>query len=627
MGAILLGSGGSLPENDESTNTISLPDSLPIDPTVLVDGVGIGVPSHGMHIPAGGLTDQVLTKLSDDDYAMAWEDPAASETSYENGLTELDNVVRLGGALTQNTNIDIENNLFSIYFDDSSYSGKIEIGDSTFSISTWDQELYAGNRFSIHMLGAITLIAHDGANSIRLDITETSFEIADTVNSKGVVYGGDYSGNFTDRSLVDKGYVDSVISGASYWSRTTGTPNYIKPATSADWIYVGGGIHFEGLDGVISVDDGSASDGYSLTIQAGNPDGATNDGGTITIKAGNAIFGDSGSVPGGIFLDPGNQYAINNYHPITLGSSVSTATAFEILAEGTASNIHIAIGPKGTGQFRTLASTNHLYNSQFIHIGSAAEWRVTSSYTLEIHGGDGNTDQSGKDTTIRGGSGNGIGDGGDLFLRPGFGGASGIAGNMYFGTGSSGYLGNDDTETDIVAYDTVTGLLTYRSVASIGGSLSFGTSDQIPHMNIGGTDFEYTDNFRYHSSGYMDIVKPGAATSYIRAQYNYFTIYVLGTLRTALTPSASDSAIAVAYQFDTSTNFATAGAKLVSVQNNNVEKFFIDKDGSTWFNGSVQVGNMTTTERDALTPANGMIIYNTTTNAFNFRENGTWVTK
>ena len=40
-----------------------------------------------------------------------------------------------------------------------------------------------------------------------------------------------------------------------------------------------------------------------------------------------------------------------------------------------------------------------------------------------------------------------------------------------------------------------------------------------------------------------------------------------------------------------------------------------------------QAPNLTTTERNALTPANGMIIYNTTTNVFNFYENGVWVTK
>jgi hypothetical protein len=39
------------------------------------------------------------------------------------------------------------------------------------------------------------------------------------------------------------------------------------------------------------------------------------------------------------------------------------------------------------------------------------------------------------------------------------------------------------------------------------------------------------------------------------------------------------------------------------------------------------LSSMTTAERDALTAIDGMIVYNTTTNAFNFYENGSWVTK
>ena len=40
--------------------------------------------------------------------------------------------------------------------------------------------------------------------------------------------------------------------------------------------------------------------------------------------------------------------------------------------------------------------------------------------------------------------------------------------------------------------------------------------------------------------------------------------------------------------------------------------------------GYVQVNSLTTTERDALTAANGMIIYNTTDNKFQGYENGAW---
>jgi hypothetical protein len=43
--------------------------------------------------------------------------------------------------------------------------------------------------------------------------------------------------------------------------------------------------------------------------------------------------------------------------------------------------------------------------------------------------------------------------------------------------------------------------------------------------------------------------------------------------------------------------------------------------------GALLIPRMTTAQRDALTAVNGMIVYNSTTNAFNFYENGAWVTK
>lgn len=47
----------------------------------------------------------------------------------------------------------------------------------------------------------------------------------------------------------------------------------------------------------------------------------------------------------------------------------------------------------------------------------------------------------------------------------------------------------------------------------------------------------------------------------------------------------------------------------------------------SWLIAQFRAPNMTTTERNALTAENGMIIYNTTTNQFEFYENGAWVTK
>jgi hypothetical protein len=51
----------------------------------------------------------------------------------------------------------------------------------------------------------------------------------------------------------------------------------------------------------------------------------------------------------------------------------------------------------------------------------------------------------------------------------------------------------------------------------------------------------------------------------------------------------------------------------------------LDMSGNAIIDGFVQFGSLTTVERDALTAANGMVIYNSTDNKFQGYENGSWV--
>ena len=81
----------------------------------------------------------------------------------------------------------------------------------------------------------------------------------------------------------------------------------------------------------------------------------------------------------------------------------------------------------------------------------------------------------------------------------------------------------------------------------------------------------------------------------------------------------------------TDVNFSSTGANQFLIRatgvvgvGTNLPQGALDVSSTT---GAFIVPRMTTAQRNTLTGVNGMIIYNTTTNQFNFFEAGAWVTK
>ena len=89
-----------------------------------------------------------------------------------------------------------------------------------------------------------------------------------------------------------------------------------------------------------------------------------------------------------------------------------------------------------------------------------------------------------------------------------------------------------------------------------------------------------------------------------------------------------ENALAI-FSNDTSNNFPESHHIIWRDGKLGVGVFFpsesLETSGNAVVNGFVQFGSLTTTERDALTAANGMVIYNSTDNKFQGYENGAWV--
>ncbi len=116
--------------------------------------------------------------------------------------------------------------------------------------------------------------------------------------------------------------------------------------------------------------------------------------------------------------------------------------------------------------------------------------------------------------------------------------------------------------------------------SSASGQIYIGTQGSIQDVNIGNPNTSSATRIWAGSSGIL--VQPGANTStafQIKDTGNV-TLFGADTSNSRLVSGLADGASAVGFKFNTLNSFTTAGAKLLNLQNNNTEKFAVDKDGN-----------------------------------------------
>lgn len=162
-----------------------------------------------------------------------YEASTSGALSFENGLTETGNVVKLGGILTQETmlewsgaggegylNIDPTANsgvgAFDMYIEESTNGGYSELYfDKDFIIlDTYDGATSSEARIRLQKEGNILL-----SSTLGTEIRSQNFPI--DAGFQGAYYDQNYEAYFTDRSLVDKEFVVNAV----YQAGTSGSSN------------------------------------------------------------------------------------------------------------------------------------------------------------------------------------------------------------------------------------------------------------------------------------------------------------------------------------------------------------------------------------------------------------------
>ena len=153
----------------------------------------------GYAFPAtDGINGQVLQ--TDGSGNLSWTSfSGGSGVTASNGLTKTGNDIQLGGLLTADTFINKSGH--SMRFNgDGFFQTQVSAGGGQPYYTNVQQELDSYSYFLQRN--------SDGYRST-FEMTPTYTRFRDDINNKGIEYVADYSANYTNRSLVDKAYVDN----------------------------------------------------------------------------------------------------------------------------------------------------------------------------------------------------------------------------------------------------------------------------------------------------------------------------------------------------------------------------------------------------------------------------------
>ncbi len=251
--------------------------------------------------------------VAQDGFALVWDNTSQeyvlteqeSPLSFINGLTENAGIVELGGTLTKSTNITFAGNDVMFFSNGSTNQDFNVIASSPTGYAKLGVLSRPENGDA-----AVELLARNGAGTIesKFELTGdgTAIITGNVASFEGIRYDNDYSGNFIDRSLIDRAYADTHIASQDI-SALVENPTATEDGYTLKW-------------------DNTASE-YVLTAEVGTDttyeNGLTQTGSVVTL--GGPLTEDT-NIQGGFDLNLGHTTALTGFSVTSFAPQITASS-------------------------------------------------------------------------------------------------------------------------------------------------------------------------------------------------------------------------------------------------------------------------------------------------------------